>query len=221
MYCDYEDPLWKQRVRKLCGWLFAVAMGLMVSVADIRLSKETIEEDGTLLARPLPGPAAAFGGPVLAMTHVSYIPEMSDAVYVPVGEPDVGPYHVIIHEAAGRYDVEYDLIRAIIMVESQFNPRAVSRQGARGLMQLMPVTARELDVADIHDPNENIDAGVRYFRSLLDRYEGNLELALAAYNAGPGIVQRYDGIPPYKETQAYVAKVLDTYSAIRFEEMEF
>ena len=215
----YEDPPWKRRARKVSGWLFALTMGLIVSIADIRLSSEPDETEGVVLTGSLPGQTAAFGSHFSPAEGPDQLSDLSNTIYVPLGEPDESPYHALIHEAAGRYDVEYDLIRAIIMVESQFNPRAVSRQGARGLMQLMPVTAKALEVVDLHDPTENIDAGVRYFKSLLDRYEGDVELALAAYNAGPGIVTRYDGVPPYKETQAYVAKVLGYYEAIRSEEM--
>jgi hypothetical protein len=201
--------------------MFAVALGLMVSIADIRLSAERDELDDESIAMQVPLQAAAFGSLSASREDKARFADLSGTVFSPSGEPAIDPFHLIIHEAAGRYGVAYDLIRAVIMVESEFNPRAVSRRGARGLMQLMPVTANELDVKNLHDPVENIDAGVRYIRSLLDRFDGDVELALAAYNAGPGNVQRYDGIPPYKETRAFIAKVLGYYEAIRVDSVEF
>jgi len=113
-----------------------------------------------------------------------------------------------IREAAQRYGVREDLVSAVIRVESGFNARAVSRKGARGLMQLMPGTAAILGVRDSFDPAENIDGGVRHLRGLLDRYGNNVPFALAAYNAGEGAVNTHGGIPPYAETQAYVARIL-------------
>ncbi|HEY7519798.1 MAG TPA: lytic transglycosylase domain-containing protein [Methylomirabilota bacterium] len=114
----------------------------------------------------------------------------------------------IIKEAADRYGVAEDVIAAVIEAESQFNPRAVSRRGAQGLMQLMPDTAASLGVEDPFSPRENIHGGVRHLRSLMDRFDNNLPLALAAYNAGHVAVIHYGGIPPYPQTRAYVSRIL-------------
>jgi soluble lytic murein transglycosylase-like protein len=124
-------------------------------------------------------------------------------------------YHSLIVEAAYRYQVEPAIIKAIIMAESGFNPKAVSKVGARGLMQLMPRTARYLGVEDSFKPDHNIDAGVRYFKYLLDKFDGEIELALAAYNAGSYNVRKYGGIPPFKATKFYINKVLKYYEAYR------
>ena len=117
----------------------------------------------------------------------------------------------IIGRAAKKYRLPAKLIKSIIRHESNFNPQAVSQAGASGLMQLMPSTARGLGVTDILDPEQNVMGGAKYIRNMLDKYNGNLKLALAAYNAGPGNVDKYGGIPPFKETQNYVQKVTSTY----------
>jgi len=114
----------------------------------------------------------------------------------------------LISAVAARYGVSEELIAAIIEAESEFNPRAVSRTGARGLMQLMPKTAAILGVGDPFDPRENIEGGVRHLRSLMDRFDGNLPLVLAAYNAGDRAVIRHGGVPPYRETRRYVNRIL-------------
>jgi len=114
-----------------------------------------------------------------------------------------------IREASDRHGVNPTLVEAVIRAESAFNPWAVSRKGARGLMQLMPQTASALGVRNSFDPRHNIDGGVRHLRYLLDRYPGNVALALAAYNAGETAVDYYRGIPPYAETQLYVQRILD------------
>ena len=120
-------------------------------------------------------------------------------------------YNDLIEEHASRNVVSADLVRAVIQAESAFNPRAVSPKGAMGLMQLMPATAAEHGVLDPFNPAENIRAGVRYLKQLLDSYEGRVELALAAYNAGPGAVKKYGGkVPPYRDTQNYVARIQST-----------
>ena len=121
------------------------------------------------------------------------------------------PFHPIIRQVAQRYEVEPAIIKAIIMAESSFNPRAVSHKGAQGLMQLMPRTARYLGVEDSFDPEHNINGGVKYFKRLLDRFDGDVQLALAAYNAGSRNVRKYNGVPPFKATQVYIKKVLRYY----------
>jgi hypothetical protein len=113
-----------------------------------------------------------------------------------------------VRDAAARHQVSEHLILAIIKVESDFNPRAVSPRGARGLMQIMPATGREFGTRDLLDPRQNISAGARYLRELLDRFSGDLPLALAAYNAGEQAVVRYGGVPPFPETRAFVTRVL-------------
>ncbi len=127
------------------------------------------------------------------------------------------PFQGIIIQVAGRYEVDPHLIRAIILAESGYNPKAKSKKGARGLMQLMPSTAKSLGVEDIYDPAENIDGGVRYFRSLLDRFDGDVQLALAAYNAGSRHVRNYAGVPPFKATQRYIKKVLKFHKKFKMQ----
>lgn len=118
------------------------------------------------------------------------------------------PYQRLIERTAERHQLDPSLLEALVEIESGRNAQAVSPKGARGLGQLMPATARRFDVADVHDPAENLDGAARYLAWLIDRYQGDLTLALAAYNAGEGAVDRHLGVPPYPETRAYVRKVL-------------
>ena len=117
----------------------------------------------------------------------------------------------LISNVSKKYNVDEKLVNAVIKQESGFNPKATSHCGAMGLMQLMPNTAKEMGVKDAYNPLQNIEGGVKYLSTLLKRYNGNTVLALAAYNAGPGSVDKYSGVPPYKETQNYVKNILANY----------
>lgn len=128
---------------------------------------------------------------------------------VTVPEPLRTPYHDLIIEAAETYGLDPQLIRSVVQVESAFNPMAVSPAGAKGLMQLRPRLARELGVHNPFDPRQNIMGGARLLRRLIDIYEGDIRLALASYNAGPGNVARYGGVPPFRETRKYIKRIIE------------
>ena len=130
--------------------------------------------------------------------------------------PLLNRYDALLHEKSRQHGVPFALLKAVCVAESGMNPNAVSKAGAQGLMQLMPPTARELGVTDSFDPEQNVDGGARYLASQYRRF-GSYRLALAAYNAGPGAVQRHDGIPPFEETQAYVPKVMDLWEHFRYQ----
>ena len=130
---------------------------------------------------------------------------------------DTTHYDPLIMEICQKYGVNCALVKAVIKAESDFNPRAVSQKGARGLMQLMPTTMKDLDVGDPFTPRENINGGVRFLKQLLTRFNNNIALTLAAYNAGAEAVEKYEGIPPYQETQHYVKKVLSYFDHYRQE----
>lgn len=141
-----------------------------------------------------------------------YVPVVQE----PEEEPDAplpwtrvaGEYADMIRTVAAEYELDPAVITAMIQVESNFDPYAVSHKGACGLLQLIPATAERFGVKDVFDPKDNLAGGARYFRWLLDRFDNRMEFALAAYNAGENVVERYDGIPPYRETRDYVARVL-------------
>jgi soluble lytic murein transglycosylase-like protein len=132
-----------------------------------------------------------------------------------------GSYDDLIRSASDRYDIDADLIRAVIKTESDFNSTARSNKGAMGLMQLMPETARLQEVVNPYDPIDNIEGGVRHLKLLLSRYQGNIELSLAAYNAGIKAVEKFGGIPPFAETKEYVRRVLQHYRTYRSNGIQF
>jgi SLT domain-containing protein len=130
---------------------------------------------------------------------------------LPVTVAATAPFHEIVKAASERYSVDADLIASVIAAESNFDPKAVSKKNARGLMQLLPETAARFGVQNIFDPQENIDAGTHYLRDLLRRYDNDLVLALAAYNAGPERVLQFGRVPPYPETVSYIRRVKRAY----------
>jgi soluble lytic murein transglycosylase-like protein len=151
------------------------------------------------------GYLAAQRGPDDAVAALAEEVEVEDSAQ---SRPTIAEIMAQIDEVATRHHVPPRLVAAVIAVESEFNPRAVSRRGAQGLMQLMPATAAHLDVQDSFDTRENIEGGVRHLRVLMDRYHNDLPLVLAAYNAGDRAVITYRGVPPYRETRQYVIRVL-------------
>jgi soluble lytic murein transglycosylase-like protein len=141
-----------------------------------------------------------------------------EEVFAPATQPPAAastlpvPYAEMIRAASQKHGVDQELIASVILVESNFNPQAVSRRNARGLMQLLPETAQRFAVTNVFDPAQNIDAGTRYLKELLELYKQDLALTLAAYNAGPDRVERFRGVPPIAETVSYVRRVTQTYN---------
>jgi soluble lytic murein transglycosylase-like protein len=163
--------------------------------------------------------AAAMSSAPLARVPAAILPPVKtvkptvdvSAEYVAI--PASEAYDEIIKEAAEKYDMDPHLIHAVMQAESAFHPYAVSRAGAEGLMQLMPELSDEMGVTNSFDPRDNIMGGARYLKRLLDFHNGNLDLALASYNAGPGNVERYGGVPPFRETRRYVKTIKQIYAA--------
>jgi soluble lytic murein transglycosylase len=186
------------------GWpvgllgLVGLSLGLAVAPAAADTLYRFIDEDGVVHFSNVPNDARYVAVRTIGSRSVASRP------------PNTRVYDGVIEAAAGSEGLPPALVKAVIAAESDFDPRAVSQAGAQGLMQLMPTTAAVLGVADPLEPTQNVHGGVSYLRSLLDRY-GDLTRALAAYNAGPEAVDHYGGVPPYRETRAYVDRVLTYY----------
>jgi len=190
-------------IKKLVGFLLAAAttfVALRPAFADVFVYKD--------------------GNGVLTFTNVPNHSGYKRVLREGNGPSAVGAgrttaYEDVIRSISGRYSMDVDLVRAVIRAESDFNSTARSHKGAMGLMQLMPDTARLHNVADAFNPMDNVEGGVRHLKMLLERYQGNLELSLAAYNAGSGAVEKHGGIPPFAETREYVRRVLRFYDSYR------
>jgi hypothetical protein len=191
------------------GLAFYLIMALLATPSAIcSLQHQIPLPTAPFSALQLHGPAMPPEPHIAAPSPESAAPltDIKDAASV--RQESVSPYHQHIIKASRSYQVEAALIKAVIMAESGYNPKAISRKGAQGLMQLMPSTAKWLGVHDAFDPVLNIDGGVRYLRRLLDRFEEDVQLALAAYNAGSRYVRKYGGVPPFKATHIYIKKVM-------------
>jgi soluble lytic murein transglycosylase-like protein len=185
-------------------FLFIFAMILSVSLVSIhsgrshvRVMKKTSEISASAISQPLEDENA--GGQSIYGALSGYMNKKEQL------------FHPIIIQVSSRYQVDPALVKAIIMAESGYNPKAISKSGAKGLMQLMPGTADALGVQDVFNPHQNISGGVRYFKQLMNQFDGDVKLALAAYNAGSRNVRQYKGIPPFKATRYYIDNVFKYY----------
>jgi len=178
-----------------------------VIFTDVRISSKALRGNGDPMLEARTNYNGSYGRPQASASCNGVSEQILDKRYASIA--------TTIERAAKDTGVEAVLLKAIARVESCFDPKAVSHAGARGIMQLMPATAKSLSVGNSFDPVQNISGGARYFAFLLKRFDGNKELALAAYNAGPGAVDKYQGIPPYPETSRYVPKVLSFYQQFK------
>jgi len=194
----------------MAGWLFIIVMVVgffFASPEEAQVQTQNLTDE-VLSGMVIVAPSQAAVKAELASAKIhGKKKDLSDRIMLHTDRL----FDPIIFQAATRHNVEPALVKAIIMAESGYNSKAISDKGARGLMQLMPETAEMLGVEDYYHPEDNINAGVKYFKQLLDQFNGNVKLALAAYNAGSGRVREYQGVPPYKSTQAYIKKVFEYY----------
>lgn len=182
-------------------------IALLSSGLTLKVESHRFEGEGVVLL--------VDGGGEISLPRTAVRGFVPDEVIEEIVLPEGGDLRELAVAVARRHGIDPDLVLAVVGVESAFRPEAVSPKGAQGLMQLMPSTAAALGVKDALDPAENLDGGVRHLGSLLTLYGGDLRRALAAYNAGEGAVTRHGGVPPYRETRAYVKRVLERYQATR------
>jgi len=193
--------------------LLALGIGLSLSAPARAQIASQVDESGKLVFVNSEPAAHPPHRPVPPGFHLAKPGEAAGLSDAGTTVEKVAPERLdrIVRDASARHNLDPALVKAVIGVESNWNPAAVSRKGALGLMQLIPTTAGQLGVGNAFDPVQNVEGGATYLRSLLDRFHGDLELTLAAYNAGPGAVERSGGVPNIRETRSYVQKVTDTY----------
>jgi len=200
----------RNRSAKLTIWLALGTLAFSAKPANAQITKVTDDSGRRFFINANPPRPAKL----TATKHTNiYLP--AQVSFTGRGRPEMNidrdGVEKIVREAADRHRMDPALVRAVIQTESNWNPKAYSHKGAGGLMQLIPTTAQRFGAYDLFDPQQNVDAGVKYLRTLLERYNGNLEMALAAYNAGEGAVDRVHGIPSFRETRDYVLRVQNAY----------
>jgi soluble lytic murein transglycosylase-like protein len=195
----------------LTASLILASLGLCALPASAQIAKIADDSGRRFFINANPAPAR-LSSSTKSRTNIYLPSELSlTGRSRPAMDVDRDGVDKLVREAAERHRMDPALVRAVIETESNWNPKAFSHKGAGGLMQLIPTTAQRYGAYDVFDPQQNIDAGVKYLRTLLERYNGNLDLALAAYNAGEGAVDRAHGVPSFRETRSYVQKVQNAY----------
>jgi soluble lytic murein transglycosylase-like protein len=201
----------KNKSVKLAACLVLGSLAFSARPASAQIARISDDSGRNFFINANPAPAKLAGS---SKSHTSiYLPAETSLTGRSRSAVDMDRDGVekLVREAAERHRMDPALVRAVIETESNWNPKAYSHKGAGGLMQLIPTTAQRYGAYDVFDPQQNIDAGVKYLRTLLERYNGNLDLALAAYNAGEGAVDRAHGVPSFRETRNYVQKVQNAY----------